>query len=48
MRLHDAKAPAVGEGERVRGGTGLLKAQALCPAWAFYQYRLGARAWAHR
>lgn len=44
VRLHDAKAPAVGEGEHVRGGTGLLKAQALCPAWAFYQYRLGARA----
>jgi exodeoxyribonuclease-5 len=30
--------------ERVRGGTGLLQAQAICPAWAFYRYRLGARA----
>jgi len=28
----------------VRGGTGLLKAQAICPAWAYFQYRLGARA----
>lgn len=31
-------------GEHVAGGTGLLKAQAICPAWAFYQYRLNARA----
>jgi len=42
--LDDSRAPAVGPGEKVRGGTGLLKAQAVCPAWAFYQYRLGARA----
>jgi exodeoxyribonuclease-5 len=34
----------VAEGEHVRGGTGLLRAQAVCPAWAFYQYRLGAKA----
>jgi exodeoxyribonuclease-5 len=27
----------------VSGGTALLKAQAICPAWAFYQYRLNAR-----
>ena len=40
----DAQAPPVGEGEQVSGGSGLLKAQALCPAWAFYRYRLGAKA----
>lgn len=42
--LDDAQAPAILEGEHVSGGTGLLKAQAICPAWAFYQYRLHARA----
>lgn len=42
--LDDAQAPPVAEGEHVRGGTGLLKSQAVCPAWAFYQYRLKARA----
>ncbi|HSI96261.1 MAG: PD-(D/E)XK nuclease family protein [Methylophilaceae bacterium] len=42
--LDDHLAPPVGEGEIQRGGTGLLKAQAICPAWAYYQYRLGARA----
>ena len=44
VRLDDWQAPPVHEGEKVRGGTGLLKAQAICPAWAFYRYRLGARA----
>jgi exodeoxyribonuclease-5 len=43
-RLDDHRAPPVAEGEPVRGGTGLLRAQALCPAWAFYRYRLGAQA----
>ncbi|HSG92084.1 MAG TPA: PD-(D/E)XK nuclease family protein [Methylotenera sp.] len=42
--IDDHIAPAVQEGEHVSGGTGLLKAQAVCPAWAFYQYRLGAKA----
>lgn len=42
--ITDHTAPAIKAGEHVRGGTGLLKAQAICPAWAFYQYRLGARA----
>lgn len=42
--LEDAHAPKIEEGEHVSGGTGLLKAQAICPAWAFYQYRLHARA----
>jgi probable DNA repair protein len=41
-RLHDAKAPPVGANEHISGGTALLKAQAVCPAWGFYQYRLGA------
>ena len=44
VRLDDWRAPPVHDGERVRGGTGLLRAQAICPAWAFYRYRLGARA----
>ena len=39
----DRHAPPVGEGEHLHGGTALLKAQAICPAWAFYRYRLGAR-----
>lgn len=41
--LEDHLAPPVQEGEHISGGTGLLRAQALCPAWAFYQYRLKAR-----
>lgn len=41
--LDDHQAPPVHSGEHVSGGTALLKAQAICPAWAFYQYRLGAR-----
>jgi exodeoxyribonuclease-5 len=43
--LVDAQAPAVAELEEARhlkGGTALLKAQAICPASAFYQFRLGA------
>lgn len=42
--IDDHLAPPVQEGEHVSGGTSLLKAQAVCPAWAFYQYRLGAKA----
>jgi exodeoxyribonuclease-5 len=41
--LDDHKAPPVGMGEKVRGGAGLIRAQAICPAWAYYRYRLGAR-----
>lgn len=41
--LEDHQAPPIEEGEHISGGTGLLRAQALCPAWAFYQYRLKAR-----
>ena len=40
----DHIAPAIQAGDHVSGGTGLFKAQAICPAWAFYQYRLGAKA----
>lgn len=40
--LEDAQAPPVAAGERVPGGTWLLRAQAICPAWAYYRYRLGA------
>jgi len=38
----DSRAPELSPGERVRGGTALLAAQAACPAWAFHQFRLGA------
>ena len=41
-RIDDARAPPLGAAERIRGGTALLAAQAVCPAWGFYQYRLGA------
>ncbi|GBG12533.1 uncharacterized protein NMK_0064 [Novimethylophilus kurashikiensis] len=44
QHIDDHIAPPVAEGEKVRGGAGLLKAQAICPAWAYYRYRLGARA----
>ncbi len=43
-QLEDHLAPAIQAGDHVAGGTGLLKAQAICPAWAFYQFRLGAKA----
>ena len=43
-QLADALAPAVAEGEKVSGGSWLLRAQAICPAWAYYQFRLGAEA----
>lgn len=41
--IDDHMAPAVQAGDHVSGGTGLFRAQAICPAWAFYQYRLGAK-----
>lgn len=43
-RVDDALAPPVAEGETVRGGSWLLRAQAICPAWAFYEHRLAAKA----
>jgi probable DNA repair protein len=42
--INDHIAPVVRTAEHVSGGTGLIKAQAICPAWAFYQFRLGAKA----
>lgn len=39
----DHVAPPIAVGERISGGAGLIRAQAICPAWAFYRYRLGAR-----
>ena len=42
--LDDAIATPIQEGELVAGGANLLRAQAICPAWAFFQYRLGAKA----
>jgi exodeoxyribonuclease-5 len=42
--LDDHRAPPLPAGEKARGGVGLLKAQAICPAWAFHRYRLGAQA----
>ena len=40
--LDDFTAPAIEAQEKVRGGVKLFATQAICPAWAFYQYRLGA------
>lgn len=40
--IKDRTGPEVGENAGTRGGTGLLKAQALCPFSAFAGYRLGA------
>ncbi len=38
--LRDAEAPPVAPGEKVPGGTWVLRAQAICPAWAYFRYRL--------
>ena len=38
----DELGPALKPGSRIRGGTGILKAQSLCPFQAFARYRLGA------
>lgn len=43
QRLDDHVAPLVSAGEKISGGAGLIRAQAICPAWAYYRYRLGAR-----
>ena len=42
--ITDALAPPLLAGEKISGGSWLLRAQAICPAWGFYQYRLGAEA----
>jgi probable DNA repair protein len=41
--LDDSIAPALKPEEKIRGGSKLFEAQAICPAWTFYQYRLGAK-----
>ncbi len=42
-QLHDQQAPALAEGEIVKGGTEIIKRQAACPFSAFAFYRLGAK-----
>ena len=42
--VDDHLAPPITLAEKVRGGSALFEAQAVCPAWTFYQYRLGAKA----
>ena len=42
--IDDHMAPPISTTETLRGGSALFEAQAVCPAWLFYQYRLGARA----
>lgn len=42
--LDDHIAPTITAAEKMRGGSALFEAQAICPAWLFYQYRLGAKA----
>lgn len=42
--LDDHIAPPITAAEKLRGGSALFEAQAICPAWLFYQYRLGAKA----
>jgi probable DNA repair protein len=42
--LGDWRGPALAEGEVARGGTAILKDQALCPFRAFAHHRLAARA----
>ncbi len=44
VSLADAVAPAVADGEKVAGGTWLLRAQAICPAWGYFRYRLHCEA----
>lgn len=41
--IDDTLAPPWPADTVLRGGTAMLRAQALCPAWAFFQYRLGAK-----
>lgn len=41
--LDDSTGPVIAPDEKIRGGVKLFATQAICPAWAFYQYRLGAR-----
>ena len=40
--IDDHRAPALPAGTLLAGGVGVLRAQALCPAWACFRYRLAA------
>ena len=40
--VDDHQAPPLPADSVLRGGTAMLRAQAMCPAWAFFQYRLSA------
>jgi probable DNA repair protein len=42
--VDDSIAPPYLASENLKGGSQLIAAQAVCPAWAYYQYRLGAKA----
>ena len=42
--VEDTAGIPVAEGEAVHGGTGLLRAQSVCPAWGYFRYRLGITA----
>ncbi len=42
-RYRDMRAPALRPGEQTRGGTGLIKSQAICPFQSFAINRLGAK-----
>lgn len=42
--LDDHTAPPILPEDKLRGGSKLFETQAICPAWTFYQYRLGATA----
>lgn len=42
--VDDYMAPVYQASEPLKGGSQLIAAQAVCPAWAYYQYRLGAKA----
>ena len=42
-RITDDRGPALASGERISGGSGVLKAQAANPLWAFARYRLHAK-----
>lgn len=41
--VEDAQGEPLVEGSRAPGGTGILKAQSLCPLMAYIDYRLGAK-----
>ena len=40
--INDSNAPGMLLNEHLAGGVKALEAQAICPAWAYFEYRLGA------